>query len=75
MRCDYVVDVFFTQLFKVEVELENCVCKIRIMPRAAPVPVQCTTLMHLLSTSFHKTIDAVNYTNPISYDVENYTKD
>ena len=32
MRCDYVVDVFFTQLFKVEVELENCFCKARIMP-------------------------------------------
>ena len=38
-----------------------------------PVAGQCTSLMHLLSKNFHKTIGTVNYTNYISYDAENYS--
>ena len=48
-------------------KLENCVCKIRIMP---PCKSQCTLLPPIL----HKTVGAIYYTNSISYNVKKYSE-
>ena len=55
-------------------KLENFVCKARVMPRTAPVVRQCTPREHLFTQFIHETVEAVNYTNSMHYNVKTYLK-